>query len=154
VRVRAGELGSVGRLKIVSEYTLDWLSSDTLVAVVPEEFDRWRFRFASGGTLFVQCPWRVIENGAICISSVDDKQQYGLPSPINAAAEVSSLLGGDVVAIVHVEQASGDVRLTFESGKELQVLPFSSGYEAWESLSPQGFNVIAQGGQQLAGFKP
>ena len=138
----------------MSEYTLDWLSHDTLTAIEPKEFGRWTLKFASGGTLLVQCPWRVLDNGAICISSADDKQQYGLAAPIDAAGEVSRLLRGEAVAIVHVEQTTGDIRLTFVSGKELHVLPISSGYEAWESFSPQGFNVIAQGGQQLVGFKP
>ena len=138
----------------MSEYTLDWLCGDTLIAVAPEEFGRWTFRFASGGTLRLHCPWRVLENETIRLSSEDHKQQYGLPAPIDAAAEVASLLGGDVATAVNVAQKIGDIRVTFESGKELQVVPFSSGYEAWESVSPRGFKVIAQGGQQLAGFKP
>jgi len=138
----------------MSEYTLDWLIGDEIASVVAEEFERWLFKFASGGTLSVQCPWRVMEDEAIRLSSADHHQQYGLPAPIDAAAELHSLLQDDRVKAVKVDQKCGDLLLTFRSMRQLQVVPFSRGYEAWESLSPQGFNVFAQGGQQLSGFRP
>ena len=137
----------------MNEYTLEWLSGDHVIAVEVEEVGSWTWKFASGGKLQLYCPWRVLENEAIRISSEDHKQQYGLPAPIDAATEVASLLRGDIVTVANVAQKSGDIRIAFESGKELQAVPFSSGDEAWESLSPRGFNVIAQGGQQLAGFQ-
>lgn len=89
----------------------------------------------------------------ILLGSADHGQKYGLPAPINASAQITAFLKSDRIFSVCVGQYSGDIRLTFSSGKELQMLPFSSGYEAWESLSPDGFSVIAQGGQQLSGFK-
>lgn len=138
----------------MSEYTLDWLIGDVIANAVAEEFERWLFKFASGGTLIVQCPWRVMEDEAIRLSSEDHRQQYGLPAPIDAAAELLFLLQDDTVRAVKVGQKSGDILLTFGSKRQLQVVPFSSGYEAWESCSPKGFNVIAQGGQRLSGFKP
>jgi hypothetical protein len=112
----------------MSEYTLDWLCGDTLTAVELEQSDRWALKFASGGTVYVHCPWRLIQDAAIRLSSADNQQQYGLPATIDAAAELASLLRGDLVASVSVAQKIGDIRMKFLSGTELQVLPLSSGY--------------------------
>ena len=48
----------------MSEYDLDWLRSDALASVKAEEY-RWIFDFLSGGSLIVQCPWRILEGEAI-----------------------------------------------------------------------------------------
>lgn len=138
----------------MSEYTLDWLLGDVLTTVELDQSDRWVLRFASGGAVYVQCPWRIIQDAAIRLSGADHRQQYGLREPIDAATQLVSVLGEDSVVSVHVAENIGDIIMKFESGAELQILPFSSGYEAWESWSAKGFNVIAQGGQQLVGFNP
>jgi hypothetical protein len=137
----------------MNEYALEWLEGDALASIQGNEF-RWIFNFASGGSLILECPWRVLESGKIRISSADHNQRYGLPAPVNAAVEAAEVLWSLIVKSVTVAQKSGDIKLIFGSDLEFQVVPFSSGYEAWQSVSPRGFQVIAQGGQQLVGFRP
>jgi hypothetical protein len=136
----------------VSEYSLDWLCEDAIDSVEASPF-RFTFRFRSGGTLKVSCPWRVVAQG-VQISSEDHDQQYGLPAPLDAALEATALLRGHRLASVVVAEHTADIRLTLDNGFELQIIPFSSGYEAWESFSPDGFHIVAQGGGQLTGFDP
>ena len=121
----------------MSEYTLDWLVGDELAAVEAEKSGRWTFKFRSGGVLVVECPWRLLERETIRISSADHLQQYGLPAALDSAAEVMKVLRASKVRAVDVSQTLGDLTLAFEPHFRLQIVPFSSGYEAWESISPK-----------------
>jgi hypothetical protein len=100
------------------------------------------------------CPWRVIAEGVVRISSEDHNQQYGLPAPLDAAKEATSLLRWHLIIAVSVAENTADILLSTENGLAVQIIPFSTGYDAWESFSPSGFHVVAQGGGKLAGFHP
>lgn len=136
----------------MSETELSWLVGNSLVGVEAEESGRWVFRFSGGGSLMVECPWRLLQQGLIAISSDDHKQQFGLPAPIDAAKEISACLAGKSVTAVQIATGTADLTIHF-GADELQIIPFSSGYEAWETISPSGFQLIAQGGGQLAEFE-
>jgi hypothetical protein len=96
------------------------------------------------------CPWRVIRDGGIVLSSEDHGQQYGLPAPVDAEAECRRLIGGAVVAGAEVRDETRDFVIRFASGTRLELVPLSSGYESWQLGGPGGSLVIAQGGGQLA----
>lgn len=86
-------------------------------------------KFSEGSQL--QCSyWRLIKNGVHRLSSFDDKQQYGLPSPINAIEELKTELRDKVVSQVLFDKETGDIIFNFSSDLKLQALNFT-GYEVW-----------------------
>lgn len=120
--------------------------------IAADEFDRWSFSFANDGAVVAECPWRLVGSDGILISSADHRQQYGRPAPIDCAAELLQLLHDRRVAAVTIVTGTLDLTIGFEQGPSLEIVPFSIGYEAWQTFSPTGFQVIAQGRGQLSGF--
>jgi hypothetical protein len=88
------------------------------------------------------------------VSADDDGQKFGLPQPINAAAEVTGLIGGCLTRSVTIRPGVLDLLIEFEGVHTLEVLPLSSGYEAWEVDRPADRSrVIAVGGGELARYE-
>jgi len=136
----------------MSEYHLEWLFASTLTGVSVTEAGRWTFQFRGGGVIHVECPWRLLRHDVLALSSQDHAQEYGLPSPVDAALELARHLEGRSVAGVSVIGGTCDLVIRFGSDDQLQILPFSTGHESWESFSPSGFHIVARGGQELTGF--
>jgi len=131
-------------------YDLGWLVGRTLAEVNGSEHGSWQFGFGPDAGVRADCPWRVIRDGRIVLSSEDHGQQYGLPAPVDAEAECRRLIGGAVVAGAEVRDETRDFVIRFASGTRLELVPLSSGYESWQLGGPGGSLVIAQGGGQLA----
>ena len=112
----------------------------------------WFVMFGDSLKITVECPWRLIHDGVIAISSDDHRQQFGLPAPIDAAERASSLLAGLVVQRVDVREGTADLFIHFERDLRLEIIPFSSGYESWQVSTPSGKSVVAQGGGQLSAW--
>jgi hypothetical protein len=128
--------------------SLDWLRARRLHEVRHRAYD-WLFIFDADCQLVVTCLWRLIEASRVELTSEDHDQRFGLPAPVNAAAELSRRIGGATVTSVVLREGSLDLELEFDSGPKLQVIPTSSGYEAWNAYSgPTQF--IAMGGGELA----
>jgi hypothetical protein len=112
----------------------------------------WHFAFEAGTSLLAECPWRIIANGRIALGSIDDRQQFGLPAPIDAQVLAGELLRGEQVKEVVVVSVSSDLVLTFNGEQRLELFNNSSGYEGWTLSDPHGKRFIAQGGGQLVSF--
>jgi hypothetical protein len=70
---------------------------------------------------------------------------------VDAEARGNECIGGRSVRSVSVREGVLDLRVEFEGGHVLEVLPVSSGYEAWQVDRPaDGSSVIAIGGGDLA----
>ena len=113
----------------------------------------WLFQFATGGVISVECHWRILDQGHIAVSDEDHQQQFGLPEPIDAAEVASGLLSPQSVTAVEVREGTADLLISFTQDKQLQIMPFSSGYESWQIQDPFGTSIIAQGGGQLSSWK-
>lgn len=137
----------------MSIFDLKWLVGHSIGQVTFSEPENWLFQFTSGGILSVDCPWRVLDQGYISVSHDDHKQQFGSPEPIDAAEVASALLSPLSVTEVEVREGTADLLISFTQGKQLQILPFSSGYESWQIRDPLGVAVVAQGGGQLSSWK-
>jgi hypothetical protein len=87
--------------------------------------------------------------GAIALGSVGDRQQFGLPMPIDAQAIAGKLLSGRRVTAAEVRPESSDLVLQFDGERRLELFNNSSGYEGWTSSGPDGKQTIAQGGGGL-----
>ena len=79
-------------------------------------------------------------------------QQYGLPSPLDAAAITTDLLQSHPVTRATVHDGTADLVLELGDTLRLEIIPISSGYESWIVCTPSGFQVVAQGGGQLSGW--
>jgi hypothetical protein len=106
---------------------LDWLVGYRFHSITRREFD-WVIAFDKDASLGIACLWRLVEFGRIRFTSEDDGQQFGLPAPVNAAAEVNGCLAGAAVEGVELRQGLLDLELRFGTGDTLQIIPDSSGY--------------------------
>jgi hypothetical protein len=104
------------------------------------------FQFGNGVVLSTQSPWRVLSQEAILLTSQDDGQQYGLPKPVDAQAEVRKLLQNRIVSELDVDQASADFTIRFDNGTALQILNVSSGYEACTLDSEGDYRIVGRNG--------
>jgi hypothetical protein len=126
----------------------DWLNHRHLTAITRREHD-WVFSFSDGISLVVACLWRLIEHERIKRASPDDGQQFGLPAPVDAERELNDLIGNSRLVSVELRDGTLDLRLIFENGRALEIIPDSSGYEAW-TLQRADQQYIAVGGGTLA----
>jgi uncharacterized protein DUF6188 len=129
---------------------LAWLVGHSVQSLARREFD-WVLNFDKGVRLVIACLWRLVEAGRIRVTSEDDGHQFGLPAPVDAAAEVNRRLATASVAAIEIREGTLDLELRFDGGHILQVIPDSSGYEAWD-LSNGSSQFIAVGGGELATF--
>lgn len=112
----------------------------------------WVFSFDDVLGIRVECPWRLIHQGKIAVSSEDHDQQFGLPSPVDAAAKGSALLAGAQIQQVNVREGTADLLIHLDGDLRLEIIPFSSGYESWHVFTPSGEQIIATGGGTLASW--
>jgi hypothetical protein len=127
---------------------LAWLQQHRFQSISRREYD-WVFVFDQNVSLVVSCLWRLIECGRIRLTSQDDGQKFGLPAPVDAAAEVNRCLALASVAKVELREGVLDLNLHFSSGHFLQIIPDSAGYESWQ-LSRGDRQFLAVGGGELA----
>lgn len=136
----------------MNAFDFNWMIGRTIDQVIIFDHDWWGFKFKGGGTINVTCPWRIVENNLIVVSNTDHKQKFGLPEPIDAAALASKILSSLAVSRVEVREGCADLLISFPQNTQLQIIPFSSGYESWNIEDPFGNKVIAQGGGQLSSW--
>jgi hypothetical protein len=91
----------------------------------------------SGGTRLRAEYWRVIKNGKHYRSNFDHNQIYGLPTAIDAVAELTRELQNQSVIEAHHDKETGDLLFQFTSDVKLQIFNFT-GYEVWEIHFPDG----------------
>ncbi len=113
------------------------------------EYD-WVFLFEEDVSLVVACLWRLIEAGRITRTSEDDGQQFGLPEPLDMTKEVQRRLEFASITAVELREGLLDLEFQFSTGHFLQIIPNSSGYEAWV-LSCGSKLYIAVGGGNVVG---
>jgi hypothetical protein len=135
----------------MNAFDFSWMIGRTL-SVEFSEPNNWWFSFEDSVGISVECPWRIIEDGSISVSGDDHRQQFGLPAPIDAAAFATQRLAGTPITRVEVRSGTADLVLNLEGGLRLEILPFSSGYESWQVVRPDGKHVVAQGGGQLSSW--
>jgi hypothetical protein len=128
--------------------SLAWLAQRRLQSVLHREYD-WVFGFDGNAALVVNCLWRLLEDGRIRFTSEDEGQQFGLPAPVDAAAELNQRLANASLLSVVLRENTLDLELRFDTGHVLQVIPDSSGYEAWIAHD-RDKQFIAVGGGELA----
>ena len=130
---------------------LSWLTHHRFESLGRRDY-QWVFSFDDQTHLVVSCLWRLIEAGRVRITSEDEGQTFGLPTPFDAAAEVNSRLAGACLSLVDLRRRTLDLELHFADGHIIQIIADSSGYEAWQVNSHQK-EFIATGGGELVIFE-
>jgi hypothetical protein len=102
-------------------------------------------------SLAVDCLWRIKVDGRVALTSRDHGQQFGLPAPVDAHADVSSRLKDRRVLEARLDESSADLTLEFDGGQRFEVLTDSSGYEPWNLRAPD-VHLVALGGGGIANF--
>lgn len=132
--------------------SLAWLTQHRLQSVYRREYD-WVLVFDDDASVVVSCLWRLIERGRIRFTSNDEGQQFGLPAPVDAAAELNRRIANAKVDVVTLRDNTLDLELLFDTGHVLQIIPDSSGYESW-TADERSTQFIAIGGGELAIITP
>ncbi len=132
-------------------HQLNWLVNHRLESMHRREYD-WIMVFDSQVTITPSCLWRVLEDGRIRLTSEDDGHKFGLPAPMDAVHEINIWLGGIAIQKVELTEGTLDLRLYFENGYVFEMLPNSSGYEAWDIINSVD-RYIAVGGGTLSEFR-
>jgi hypothetical protein len=125
--------------------SLAWLVNHRVECVELRDY-QWDFKFSGQVKLSVECLWRLLENDRVVLTACDHEQKFGLDTPIDAASELSRRIGNAQIDSVALHARTQDLTLAFSSGHRLQIIPDSSGYEAWQ-LSWGGRQLIAGGGR-------
>jgi hypothetical protein len=136
-----------------AEMLSESLRGSSVVSVEHDAEDSWRLNFEAAG-LNIQCPWRLVSNGAVVLGGSDHGQKFGLPQPVDVTVETLRLLNGQIVESARIDEATADLCLTFAGNIRVDVFNDSSGYEGWTFADQRGTWLVAQGGGQLAIWKP
>ena len=138
----------------------DWLSAleQGLVGrqcvICRRECD-WSVALEGGGGISIAVPWRIVASGRIAFADTDDRQQFGLPAPIDGEAEANRLISGKAITRLSINEETADLSLHFGDAARLDLFNHSMAYEGWDiALTPEtgGLRVIALGGGELAIF--
>ena len=101
----------------------------------------WQFVFSDGVSLQVGCLWRLVVAGKLTLTSEDHGHQFGLPAPVDCVVELRREIVGAAVGDLKVRAGTIDITLAFGSGRTLEVIPTSAGYEAWKVSAPGVYMV-------------
>lgn len=121
------------------------------LTLVRNEGTSWAFIFSGADAIFTEEPWRVVTPQGILISSLDDRERFGLPAPIDAGEAVIEALQGEDVTGATYDPCTGDLEIEISGDRKLQFLQLSSGYESWR-LHLRDTEFICLGGGALAEF--
>jgi hypothetical protein len=136
-----------------SEMILESLRGSSVTSVERYAEDSWRLNFEAAG-LNLQCPWRIVSNDGVILGGSDHGQKFGLPQPVDVAAEALRLLNGKTVEGAHIDETTADLCITFAGDIRVEVFNDSIGYEGWTFADQRGTWLVAQGGGQMAIWKP
>src|SRR5258705_11152852 len=89
---------------------ITWLIGRACSRVWEHYPQNFTFNF-DGGTLAVDCLWRLVGDARLIRTSDDHGQQFGLPAPIDPYAEVESILQGRAITSARIREETDDIGL-------------------------------------------
>jgi hypothetical protein len=131
----------------------DVLVGLTCTSVTKAEYS-WHLGFGESASLDLECPWRLVVEGAIAYGADDHEQRFGLPAPIDGEERIRNILSTSPITKVELRPGTADLTLIFDNGVRLEAFNSSCGYEGWNLSGKEalGFLVVAQGGGNLEVF--
>ena len=91
----------------------------------------WRADIGPDLFVIIESLWRLRDAERLVCTSADDGQDFGLASPLDAAAVANELLGHAEVAGVSLDRVTSDLRFVLADGTVFEILTDSTGYESW-----------------------
>jgi len=83
------------------------------------------------------------------ITAEDHNQKFGLPSPFDAEAAISTEIVGKEIQSVEICPKTGDLRMLLDGGV-IEIIASSSGYESFQLMGAADWIVVGVGGNQQA----
>jgi hypothetical protein len=77
---------------------------------------------------------------------------FGLKAPYDACAEVMEFLAGRKIVAADLDTTIGDITITFEGNRKLEVINDSTGYEGWTLMAPDKYMLVAASGGEVSGY--
>ena len=136
----------------VSSIDLSWLVGRSVSSCSFSAPDFWMIALSGGGHVSTQSIWRLLTVGGMPVCSEDHGQQFGLPAPVDAAASAMSELSTAVIIEASINSSAPDLLLRFESGRALEVLATSTGFECWQVCSPSGLCTVVSGNRSASAW--
>jgi hypothetical protein len=130
---------------------LSWLVGRFIQSVEKKDYS-WFFTFDDSSTVTTESDWRLMLK-RVLVTSQDERQLFGLQSPVNAVKLAEASLNKSVVNAFRLDQRTGDLSLDFQNGCTIQFLTLSSGYEGWR-IGHGDQCTICLGGGELSIFGP
>lgn len=128
-------------------FNLKWLVGDKISSVeYVAELKSWSVSFKSGSSLYIECIWRLLEDGEICSTSQDHGHQFGLEKPFDGVAALKEM-GQYKIDAVSTKAGTGDLIIKFKKLFTLEILATSAGYEGWSATHPSLGTIFTQGGE-------
>jgi hypothetical protein len=107
----------------------------------------WVFVFGRDA-LTVDCPWRLVDGGALVLAAHDHGQRLDGRTAFDAVDEARRRLLGRKVVEAQLAPDTADLSLLIEGGARLEAFADSAAFEAWR-LDRAGFAVAAAGGRLI-----
>ncbi len=137
----------------LGDVDLSWMVGRVITGVSFHAPTVWLFSFGREASITVECPWRILDHGRVECSGDDHGQRFGLPGPVDAAADATRLLSSAAVTAAHLREGSADIVIECSPRVRLEIIPISRGYESWQLSDPFGASYVAQGGGQICRWK-
>ena len=117
--------------------------------VFDKDGENWIFYFSKRIYANSSGFWRLLKKHKILFVSLDNKQQFGLPKPIDLVEELNNILSGQRLKKIEVIKDTYDLILTLTNDLTVEIYISSSGYETYD-FSIAGKRYIGLGSGDIA----
>jgi hypothetical protein len=125
---------------------ISWLIGNMIEHVdYDQQTGGWLFSMGDQMSLAVYCPWKIVSRDRVLLANGDHGQQYGLSATIDASAKAMELLLSRKIESARCDKVSADLMISLTDDMVLRTFGDSSGFESWQLIGPQGFELVAQG---------
>lgn len=97
-----------------------------------KDTDTWYFYFANQIHASSSGFWRLTEANKIILVSLDHRNQFGLPQPMDLVESVTKHLSKKTLTEIKVDKDTADMTLLISDEIKIQIFIASSGYETYE----------------------
>jgi hypothetical protein len=92
-----------------------------------------------------------LENNKIILVSLDHGHQFGLPNPLDLVKELTSMLSGQKLLEISIDNHTADLTLLLTENIKIEILIASAGYETY-GFSIKNKLYIGLGSGEIAIF--
>jgi len=132
-------------------FELQWMVGARCTKVSEQAEGCFAFEIGQGG-LSTACAWRVLVDERLAVAHRDHKQKFGLKAPYDACAGAMGFLADRRIIAADLNANIGDITITFEGNRRLEVINDCTGYEGWTLMGPDKYVLVAASGGEVSGY--